>query len=129
MEAGGLAGTRPGAHISPSLPSTWGAFRGALERSSDLAGSLEVDFSHPTSGDRQPLAIDLQGRPFRTSAGELPAPGPPGHGALLDNLQRLDGDLVTIKNIDNIQPEWRPGGSRLVEAPSDRRSGFFARGS
>ncbi len=104
VEAGGLAGTAGRAHFTVS-PEHMGAFRGALERSSDLAGSLEVDFSTQRPAT-DTLAIDLQGRPFRTSAGELLL-RPSGHGALLDNLQRLDGDLVTIKNIDNIQPEWR----------------------
>ena len=30
---------------------------------------------------------------------------PGGHGALLDNLQALDGDIVFIKNIDNVAPD------------------------
>ena len=30
---------------------------------------------------------------------------PAGHGALINNLQRLDGDLIFIKNIDNIAHE------------------------
>jgi hypothetical protein len=30
---------------------------------------------------------------------------PGGHGALLENLQALDGDIVFIKNIDNVAPD------------------------
>ncbi|MDP2269028.1 MAG: DUF4301 family protein, partial [Deltaproteobacteria bacterium] len=30
---------------------------------------------------------------------------PGGHGALLDNLQALDGDIVFVKNIDNVAPD------------------------
>ncbi|MBW2712436.1 MAG: DUF4301 family protein, partial [Deltaproteobacteria bacterium] len=30
---------------------------------------------------------------------------PGGHGALIYNLARLDGDIVFLKNIDNVQPD------------------------
>jgi hypothetical protein len=30
---------------------------------------------------------------------------PGGHGALLDNLNRIDGDIIFIKNIDNVAPD------------------------
>ncbi len=50
------------------------------------------------------LAIDPRGRPFRVDGGELLL-RPGGHGALLDNLSQLEGDIVLVKNIDNILPE------------------------
>ncbi len=34
---------------------------------------------------------------------------PGGHGALLSNLQDLGGDIVVVKNIDNVVPESRMG--------------------
>lgn len=49
------------------------------------------------------IAVDADNRPFRDRGRLLFRPG--GHGALIDNLARLDGDLVLIKNIDNVQPD------------------------
>jgi len=50
------------------------------------------------------LAVDLEDRPFRTAGGRLVF-RPAGHGALLGNLLATGGDLVFIKNIDNIVPD------------------------
>lgn len=63
---------------------------------------LAVSFSdqHPSSDT---IAIDSQGGLFRTTSGDLLF-RPSGHGALIDNLQELGGDVVVIKNIDNILP-------------------------
>jgi hypothetical protein len=52
------------------------------------------------------LAVDQHHRPIRSSGGELLL-RPGGHGALINNLNSLAGDIVCIKNIDNIEPEWR----------------------
>lgn len=54
------------------------------------------------------LALDAAGQPFRTADGSLLF-RPAGHGALLTNLQRLGGDLVVLKNIDNVLPEEAGG--------------------
>jgi len=50
------------------------------------------------------IAVDLNNRPFRETSGRLLF-RPGGHGALLANLRDLQGDLVYIKNIDNIVPD------------------------
>jgi hypothetical protein len=50
------------------------------------------------------IAIGNDGEPFRDSAGRLIF-RPGGHGALIENLADLSGDLVYIKNIDNVQPD------------------------
>ena len=50
------------------------------------------------------LAVDPDGRPFRDDRGRLLL-RPAGHGALLDNLADLAGDIVFIKNIDNVVPD------------------------
>jgi hypothetical protein len=50
------------------------------------------------------IAVDLENNPFRTSQGQLLF-RPGGHGALLENLQALAGDIVFIKNIDNVVPD------------------------
>jgi hypothetical protein len=50
------------------------------------------------------LAVDEKNLPFRDEEGRLVF-RPGGHGALLENLQALDADLIFVKNIDNIAPE------------------------
>jgi hypothetical protein len=50
------------------------------------------------------IAADLDNRPFRGRDGRLVF-RPGGHGALLENLNALRGDLVFIKNIDNVVPD------------------------
>lgn len=49
------------------------------------------------------LALDDEGAPLRNADGTLVL-RPSGHGALLQNLQDCGGDLVVVKNIDNILP-------------------------
>jgi hypothetical protein len=50
------------------------------------------------------IAVDMENRPFRDSEERLVF-RPGGHGALLENLSNLKGDLVFIKNIDNVVPD------------------------
>ena len=50
------------------------------------------------------LAVTSQNEPFRNEDGSLLF-RPAGHGALLENLNDLDADIVFIKNIDNVVPD------------------------
>jgi len=50
------------------------------------------------------LAANPDGTPFRTKDGRLLF-RPGGHGALIENLNRQDADIVFIKNIDNVVPD------------------------
>ncbi|MGA3207632.1 MAG: DUF4301 family protein [Syntrophales bacterium] len=50
------------------------------------------------------IAVDLDNRPFRDQKGGLVF-RPGGHGALLDNLNGTGGDIVYLKNVDNIVPD------------------------
>ena len=61
---------------------------------------LEMTCSQQQSSS-DTLAVDLQNQPFRGNNGRLVF-RPAGHGALLENLNNLDGDIVFIKNIDNV---------------------------
>jgi hypothetical protein len=47
------------------------------------------------------LAVDDKNEPFRESDGSLHF-RPGGHGALLENLNDINADIVFIKNIDNV---------------------------
>jgi hypothetical protein len=50
------------------------------------------------------IAVNPDNTPFRNSDGSLLF-RPSGHGALIENLNDLDADIIFIKNIDNVCPE------------------------
>jgi hypothetical protein len=66
---------------------------------------LVVDFSIQETHTNT-LAAGLNNEPFRDEQGRLVF-RPSGHGALLGNLNDLPGDLVYVKNIDNVMVESR----------------------
>ncbi|MDR0294813.1 MAG: DUF4301 family protein [Prevotellaceae bacterium] len=63
----------------------------------------EVSFSEQKKST-DTIAVDLQNEPFRNADGTLLF-RPGGHGALLENLDEMQEDIVFIKNIDNITPD------------------------
>ncbi len=50
------------------------------------------------------IAVDPDNNPFYSSEGNLLF-RPAGHGALLNNLNEMEADLIFIKNIDNVVPD------------------------
>jgi len=50
------------------------------------------------------IAVDHDNEPFRNPDGSLLF-RPAGHGALIENLNDLDADIIFIKNIDNVVPD------------------------
>ena len=50
------------------------------------------------------IAVDPSNKPFRKDDGELLF-RPAGHGALIHNLDKVEEELVSIKNIDNVSHE------------------------
>ena len=75
-----------------------------LKKYSDLFGlQYNVGFSQQKSST-DILAVDSDNRPMRNADGTiLFRPG--GHGALLENLNEIDADVIFIKNIDNVAPD------------------------
>jgi hypothetical protein len=51
------------------------------------------------------IAVDLYNNPILDDAGRFVF-RPGGHGALLENLNDIDADLIFIKNIDNVVPDY-----------------------
>lgn len=51
------------------------------------------------------IAVDEQNQPLRDEEGRLIF-RPGGHGALIENLNEQRADLIFIKNIDNVVPDW-----------------------
>jgi hypothetical protein len=63
---------------------------------------IEISVQLPSTNT---IAVDIANIPFRTKQGRLVF-RPGGHGALLHNLKQIDGDIIFIKNIDNVVPDW-----------------------
>lgn len=51
------------------------------------------------------IAVDEQNQPIRDEEGKLVF-RPGGHGALIENLNEQRADIIYIKNIDNVVPDW-----------------------
>jgi len=64
---------------------------------------FQVDFSTQRESSNT-IAVDMENRPFRLADGNIHF-RPSGHGALIENLNNLRGDIIFIKNIDNIVPD------------------------
>ena len=113
--------------VSPEHRSRFEALLAALapELRRRLGATLDVEFSeqHPSTDT---LAADPAGGAFRDAGGQLVF-RPAGHGALLQNLEETRGDLVFVKNIDNVaverlRPETTRWSRALVGLAADLRS-------
>lgn len=62
--------------------------------------NYEISFSYQKS-ETDTIAVDMDNKPIIDEDGKLFF-RPAGHGALLDNLNEQDADLIFIKNIDNV---------------------------
>lgn len=51
------------------------------------------------------IAVDEQNNPVRDDDGRLVF-RPGGHGALIENLNEQRADIIFVKNIDNVVPDW-----------------------
>jgi hypothetical protein len=65
--------------------------------------SFTVQFSEQKSAT-DTVAVQLDNELFREKDGSILF-RPAGHGALLENLNELNADLIFIKNIDNVVPD------------------------
>ncbi len=83
-------------------------FRSLAEKVSSEYGQrldafFDIDFSIQSPAT-DTIAVDMDNRPFRLPDGRLLF-RPGGHGSLLHNLAALEGDIVYLKNIDNVVPD------------------------
>jgi hypothetical protein len=88
-------------------PEHEGAFRRHLETVRPVyeKGGLAYEVTFSTQKpSTDTLAVDMENKPFRDPDGRLVF-RPGGHGALLENLDELKGDILFIKNIDNVVPD------------------------
>ena len=65
--------------------------------------NYNITFSEQKSST-DTIAANADNTPFRTTDGRLLF-RPGGHGALIENLNDIDADVIFIKNIDNVVPD------------------------
>jgi hypothetical protein len=73
-----------------------------FENSKNL--KLNISYSYQQK-NTDTIAVDIKNCPIRDKKGNLVF-RPGGHGALLQNLNKLKAEMVFLKNIDNIAPQW-----------------------
>jgi hypothetical protein len=78
----------------------------AIKRFHDMDTRIDIEFSEQKRST-DTIAVTPENEPFLTEDGLHFRPA--GHGALLENLNDLKGDIIFIKNIDNVAPEGRKG--------------------
>ncbi len=87
------------------------------EKASKYAKKYGVDYN-VTFSEQKPstdtIAADMDNRPFRDDKGNLVF-RPGGHGALIENLNDLDADVIFVKNIDNVVPDKLKGDTVLYK--------------
>lgn len=77
------------------------SIRDAFEESYKVVFDVEFSEQKPSTDT---IAADHNNEPFRDKDGNIVF-RPGGHGALLDNLNEIDADIIFIKNIDNVIPD------------------------
>jgi len=68
-----------------------------------LGVRFDVSFSEQKKAT-DTISVNTDNSPFRNADGTLLF-RPAGHGALIENLNDIDADIVFIKNIDNVVPD------------------------
>jgi hypothetical protein len=75
--------------------------RGRYEGNYGVRFDVSLSTQH---GSTNTIAVDRSNRPVRDKGGALVF-RPGGHGSLLENLNASTGDIIFIKNIDNVVPD------------------------
>jgi hypothetical protein len=73
------------------------------EYEAKLGVTFEITFSEQKKST-DTISVNPDNTPFRNADGSLLF-RPAGHGALIENLNDIDADVVFIKNIDNVVPD------------------------
>ena len=74
------------------------AIKKRIEQKTQVKFEVTYSYQNPQTDT---IAVDDSNKPFRTEEGNLFF-RPGGHGALIDNLNALQAEIVFIKNIDNV---------------------------
>ncbi len=79
----------------------WKEIHERVEEKTGVKFEIEYSYQNPKTDT---IAVDDKFEPFRTEDNELFF-RPGGHGALIENLNQLEEEVVFIKNIDNVVVE------------------------
>jgi len=79
----------------------WKEIQERVEKKTGVKFEIEYSFQDPKTDT---IAVDNNFEPFRTEENNLFF-RPGGHGALIENLNQLDEEIIFIKNIDNVVTE------------------------
>lgn len=98
----------------------------------DTGAKFEITTSVQKPSTDTP-ASTLDGEPYREDGEIFFRPG--GHGALIENLNDLDADVIFIKNIDNVVPdsfrgstvEWKEAIAGLLISLKDKADAYVTR--
>ncbi|AYN06263.1 DUF4301 family protein [Flavobacterium sp. 140616W15] len=74
------------------------AVKEKLEEESGTKINISYSYQNKSTDS---ITVNLDNKPVRTEEGKLIF-RPGGHGALIENLNNLDADIIFIKNIDNV---------------------------
>lgn len=94
-------------HLTVSPEHKSGFIKLAKEVKAELEKTYGVNFYIEYSEQKRStdtIAVDINNEPFRNSDGSIVF-RPGGHGALIENLNDINADIVFIKNIDNVVPD------------------------
>lgn len=75
--------------------------KSSYEKKLDAKFDISYSVQKPSTDT---IAVDLENKPFRNDDDSLLF-RPGGHGALIENLNDIDSDIIFIKNIDNVIPD------------------------
>ena len=85
----------------PFFKQEFEAVKNRVEKKTKTEFHISYSFQKPATNT---IAVGPDNKPFRAANGDLVF-RPSGHGALLDNLNEVNADLIFIKNIDNVVAE------------------------
>ncbi|MFA9187003.1 DUF4301 family protein [Flavobacterium sp. FBOR7N2.3] len=72
--------------------------KGKVEKETNTSIEVSYSYQHKSTDS---IAVSMNNKVFRTQDGKLLF-RPGGHGALIENLNQLDADIIFVKNIDNV---------------------------
>lgn len=78
--------------------SEYNAIKNRVTTATGIEYSISYSYQKSTTDT---IAVDMDNKPFTNSDGSLLF-RPGGHGALIENLNEQDADVIFIKNIDNV---------------------------
>lgn len=75
--------------------------KAAYEQKFNVKLNISFSYQKPATDT---IAVEMDNQPFREKDGSLLF-RPGGHGALLENLNDIEADVIFVKNIDNVVPD------------------------